>query len=341
MSYGSNPMYSAFDWLKRGLIALLAVVLATGCSTYFLEDSTVHPWQVIQLPTEATLADIAFTSDPDHGWIVGNRNSLLETHDGGDSWKLRELALGDKVYTFTSVDFKGDEGWVTGLPSVLLHTTDGGASWESVPLSPQLPGSPFLVTALGADSAEMATDIGAIYFTEDGGATWKALVQAAVGVVRNMTRSEDGRYVAVSSRGNFYSTWAPGQDEWIPHNRENSRRLQNMGFDADGKLWVIARGGQLRFSNSRSSSDFTDAINPEFGSSWGLLDMAFRTPDEVWVSGGGGNLLCSFDGGQTWYKDEAVTDVPSNFYRIAFMGQDRGFVLGQRGALLKYQGDAA
>jgi photosystem II stability/assembly factor-like uncharacterized protein len=272
---------------------------------------------------------------------VGNRNTLLETRDGGNTWKQRELALEDKSYTFTSIDFDGNEGWITGLPSVLLHTTDGGESWESIPLSPKLPGSPFLVTALGPDSAEMATDVGAIYVTQDGGSHWKALVQAAVGVVRNMTRSDDGRYVAVSSRGNFYSTWAPGQDEWIPHNRENSRRLQNMGFDADGKLWVIARGGQLRFSNSRGSSDFTEAISPEFGSSWGLLDMAFRTQDEVWVSGGGGNLLCSFDGGQTWYKDSTVEDVPANFYRIAFMGSDKGFVLGQRGALLKYQGETA
>jgi photosystem II stability/assembly factor-like uncharacterized protein len=334
-------MYAVFDWLKRGLIVLVAVVLATGCTKYFLENSEVHPWQVIQLPTEATLSDIAFTADPDHGWIVGNRNTLLETRDGGDTWKQRELALEDKSYTFTSIDFEGNEGWVAGLPSVLLHTGDGGESWESIPLSPKLPGSPFLVTALGPDAAEMATDVGAIYITEDGGQSWKARVQAAVGVVRNMTRSEDGRYVAVSSRGNFYSTWAPGQDEWIPHNRENSRRLQNMGFDADGRLWVIARGGQLRFSNSRGANDFTDAINPDFGSSWGLLDMAFRTQDEVWVSGGGGNMLCSFDGGKTWYKDSAVQDVPSNFYRIAFMGPNKGFVLGQRGALLKYQGEAA
>jgi photosystem II stability/assembly factor-like uncharacterized protein len=334
-------MHAALDWLKRGLIALVAVVLASGCSSYFLSEAQVHPWKVIQIPTEATLSDIAFTQDPNHGWIVGSRNTLLETQDGGNSWSTRELALDDQPYTFTSIDFDGNEGWVTGIPSILLRTTDGGTSWEKIPLSNELPGTPFLVTALGEKSAEMATDIGAIYRTEDGGRTWKAMVQGAVGVVRNMSRSSDGRYVAVSSRGNFYSTWAPGQDEWIPHNRQNSRRLQNMGFDQAGKLWVIARGGQLRFSNSRASDDFTEALSPEFGTSWGLLDMAFRTEDEVWVTGGGGNLLCSFDGGQTWFKDRAVNDVPSNYYRIAFSGPDKGFILGQRGTILKYQPEAA
>ncbi|HIK46323.1 MAG TPA: photosynthesis system II assembly factor Ycf48 [Leptolyngbyaceae cyanobacterium M65_K2018_010] len=334
-------MRVALNWLRRGLVALVALVALSGCSNYFLSDSAVHPWKVIQVPTQATLSDIAFTQDANHGWIVGSRNTLLETQDGGDTWNVRELALDDQPYTFTSVDFAGNEGWVTGIPSILLHTTDGGQSWEKVPLSNELPGTPFLVTGLGANAAEMATDIGAIYRTEDGGRTWKALVQGAVGVVRNMTRSADGRYVAVSSRGNFYSTWAPGQDEWIPHNRQNSRRLQNMGFDQAGKLWVIARGGQIRFSNSRAADDFNAALNPEFGTSWGLLDMAFRTADEVWVTGGGGNLLCSFDGGQTWFKDESVNDVPTNFYRIRFMGPDKGFVLGQQGAILKYQPELA
>lgn len=329
-------MHAALDWLKRGLVALVAVMLVSGCSSYFLADSPVHPWAVIQVPTEATLSDIAFADGDKHGWIVGSRNTMLETQDGGNTWAIRELALDDQPYTFTSVDFDGNEGWVTGTPSILLHTNDGGKSWAKIPLSNELPGTPFLVTALGPKSAEMATDIGAIYRTEDGGRTWKAMVQGAVGVVRNMTRSEDGRYVAVSSRGNFYSTWAPGQDEWIPHNRQNSRRLQNMGFDKVGKLWVIARGGQVRFSNSRASDDFTEALSPEFGTSWGLLDMAFRTQDEVWVTGGGGNLLVSFDGGQNWSKDNAVNSVPSNFYRVIFSGPEKGFVLGQRGIILKY-----
>jgi photosystem II stability/assembly factor-like uncharacterized protein len=332
-------MRAAFDWLRRGLIVLVVMVMASGCSNYFLSDTEVHPWQVIQLSSESTLSDIAFTEDTNHGWLVGSRNTLMETQDGGSTWTERPLDLEDKAYTFTAVDFAGNEGWVAGMPPILLHTNDGGTNWEKLPISSQLPGNPFLITALGPGTAELATDIGAIYRTEDQGKTWKALVQGAVGVVRNMTRCEDGRYVAVSSRGNFYSTWAPGDAEWTPHNRQNSRRLQNMGFDKDGKLWMIARGGQVRFANSRGAEDFQEANNPEFASSWGLLDMAFRTANELWVSGGGGNLLFSADGGQTWQKDKAVENVPSNLYRIIFTGDDQGFVLGQRGVLLRYQGE--
>lgn len=335
-------MHSVLSWLRRGLAGVVVAIalFATGCNNVFLPTFDQNPWKFIQVPVETNFSDIAFTKDPNHGWLVGNRNGLLETRDGGDTWEKRQLELGSQTYTFTSIDFSGNEGWVTGEPSILLHTTDGGKSWENVPLSPQLPGTPFLITALGSKSAEMATNIGAIYVTKDGGRNWKGLVEGAVGVVRNMNRSQDGRYVAVSSRGNFYSTWAPGQSEWLPHNRQNSRRLQNMGFDQDGKLWLVARGGQLRLSASRGSNDFQEAVNPEFASSWGLLDIGYRTPEEMWIAGGGGTLLVSPDGGQSWYKDEAVGNVPSNFNRIVFDGPNHGFVLGQRGALLKYEGSA-
>ncbi|HCF30553.1 MAG TPA: photosystem II assembly protein, partial [Cyanobacteria bacterium UBA11049] len=220
----------------------------------------------------------------------------------------------------------------------LLHTTDGGQSWLRVPLSEKLPGSPRIITALAPQSAEMATNIGAIYQTTDGGSTWKAMVQESLGVLRNISRSPDGRYVAVSSRGNFYSTWKPGQAAWEQHNRTSSRRLQNMGFGEDGKLWLLARGGLLQFNdNPDEPENWEDPINPEFSTSWGLLDVAYRTPEEIWVAGGSGNLLCSFDGGQTWEKDRAVENVPSNLYRIVFVTPEQGFILGQRGTLLKYQ----
>jgi photosystem II stability/assembly factor-like uncharacterized protein len=83
--------------------------------------------------------------------------------------------------------------------------------------------------------------------------------------------------------------------------------------------------------------EWQEVTNPEFSTSWGFLDMAYRTPEEVWVAGGSGNLLVSQDGGATWQKDKAVEDVPSNLYKILFFGQDQGFILGQRGILLKYE----
>lgn len=343
MKTGLNRLLEGLRKFGAKVVALLMVsVLATSCGTVFLAETETNPWEVIALPTEASISDVAFAKGGEHGWLVGSRTTLLESTDAGKTWDPRTLELGEQQYTFTSIDFSGNEGWLVGQPSIMLHTTDGGTSWSNIPLDPQLPGQPLLVTATGKNAAELATDIGAIYKTEDGGQQWKGLVQSAVGVVRNMTRNEDGRYVAVSSRGNFYSTWVPGDEAWKPHNRENSKRLQNMGFTKDGLLWLIARGGQMQFgTESVAYEDWTDPVNPEFASSWGLLDIDYRTPEELWVTGGSGNLLVSNDAGETWKKDKAVEDVPTNFYRIKFLDGDRGYVLGQRGYLLRYEEEPA
>ncbi len=328
-------MHSIVKFWKQIFIVLAAVILCSGCKNAFLPPMSYNPWEVIQLPTEVTLFDIGFTDDLDHGWIVGGDTTILETTDGGETWQPKSIDLEEKA-RLTSVSFNGNEGWIVGQPSLLLHTDDGGESWSQIPLNSKLPGAPNTIVALGPNSAEMTTDVGAIYRTQDGGYNWRAQVEDAVGVVRNISRSADGKYIAVSAKGNFYSTWAPGEKSWTPHNRQNSRRLENMGFGDDGGLWLLARGGQLRFSDPENQEEWGEAITPEYATSWGLLDLAYRTPDEIWVSGGSGNLLRSTDGGQTWEKDLDVENVPENFYNIVFINSETGFILGQRGTMLKY-----
>ncbi len=321
--------------LKQIVILLAISLFCISCSS--VPSTSYNPWKPIVLETDASFADLAFTDDLNHGWLVGSKASLFETTDEGESWEERKLDLQAEKVSFTGVSFDGEEGWITGKPAILLHTTDGGENWSRIPLSEKLPGTPYGVTALGPKTAEMVTDLGAIYKTTNGGKTWQALVEGAVGVARNITRSPDGRYVAVSARGNFYSTWEPGQNEWTPHNRNSSRRLQQMGYSEDGGLWLLARGGQLQFSPPEDLEDWQEVIYPEPSTSWGLLDLAYRTPDELWVAGGSGNLLTSPDGGENWEKDRDIESVPSNLYKIVFVTPEQGFVLGQDGVLLKYE----
>jgi photosystem II stability/assembly factor-like uncharacterized protein len=326
---------SLMKFLRKILIVFAVLLLCTSCK--FLPAISYNPWEVVPAATDANLFDVAFSeTDPNHGWVVGSNATLLETTDGGKTWETKALDLGEEKARLASVSFSGSEGWVVGEPSVLLHTTDDGNSWTRIQLSSKLPGAPYNIVALGPKSAEMTTDIGAIYVTEDGGTNWKALVEEAVGVVRSIARSSEGEYMTVSAKGNFYSTWTPGEKAWQPHNRYSSKRLENIGFGEDGRLWMIARGGELRFADPENPEEWSEVIKPEYATSWGLLDLAYRTPSEIWVSGGSGNLVCSFDGGETWLKDREVENIPANFNRIKFINPDKGFILGQRGTLLRY-----
>lgn len=328
-----------FNRLKQILVFIVVGFLCISCSK--VPSITQNPWQLITLETDAILADLAFTNNSNHGWLVGTKANLFETNDGGETWQPKTIEFGDEKISFTGISFNDEEGWITGQPSILLHTTNGGTNWERIPLSDKLPGIPYDVIALAPNTAEMVTNLGAIYQTSDGGKTWEGLVEGAVGVARSINRSADGKYVAVSSRGNFYSTWQPGDREWTPHNRNSSKRLQNMGFLGDNRLWLIARGGQIQLSKDDSFEEWEDPINPEYSTSWGFLDLATRQDNEIWLAGGSANLLVSPDAGISWQKDREVESVPSNFYKIVFFNEDRGFVLGERGVLLKYNTQSA
>lgn len=321
-------------WKQLLTLGVLLLAIA-GCG--YVPSLEENPWKVIEVPTESKLLDITFADDLQQGWLVGSEATILKTEDSGETWQEQTLELPNREQVrLSSVSFAGDEGWIVGEPSVILHTEDRGETWSRLTISEQLPGEPRTIAALGPQQAEMITTVGAIYRTEDGGQNWQAMVQDAAGVIRNISRSPSGEYVAVSSRGNFYSTWQPGQQEWESHQRNTSRRLQNMGYDPQGHLWLLARGGQVQLTQADNPEEWTEPMYPEFSTSWGLLDLAYRTDREIWVVGGSAQLLYSPDRGKNWYKDKDVEEIPANFYRVKFFSPEQGFAIGQQGILLKY-----
>jgi len=167
------------------------------------------------------------------------------------------------------------------------------------------------------------------------------------GSINSIQRDADGSYLAVSARGNFYLTWKPGDEFWIPHNRESSRRITSMGFVKDrlvDGLWMSTAGGEI--SKTPQGAVDTMQINIAFdklqirSGGYGILDVVFL-PDgkNAWAVGGGGTIFASTDGGASWQKDKAADDLPSNLYKIKFFGK-AGYILGSSGILLKYAGPA-
>ncbi|PQQ07964.1 photosystem II stability/assembly factor HCF136 chloroplastic [Prunus yedoensis var. nudiflora] len=155
------------------------------------------------------------------------------------------------------------------------------------------------------------------------------------GTFNSVNRSPDGNYVAVSSRGNFYLTWEPGQPFWQPHNRTIARRIQNMGWRADGGLWLLVRGGGLYLSKGTGLTEEFEEV-PVQSRGFGILDVGYRSKDEAWAAGGSGILLRTTNGGKTWTRDKQLT-ILQQIYTL-FIDDSTGFVLGNDGVLLRYLG---
>ncbi|GMN36278.1 hypothetical protein TIFTF001_005892 [Ficus carica] len=366
---------SSSSLCRRRFIAETAAV-SLSLATPFLgpvqpakSEDALSEWERVYLPIDpgVVLLDIAFVPDElNHGFLLGTRQTILETKDGGDNWVSRSIPSAedeDFNYRFNSISFIGKEGWIVGKPAILLYTSDAGENWERIPLTnathisfSSLLLNQVYIKATGEKSAEMVTDQGAIYVTSNKGYNWKAAVQETVSATLNRTvssgisgasyytgtfntvnRSPDGRYVAVSSRGNFYLTWEPGQPFWQPHNRAVARRIQNMGWRADGGLWLLVRGGGLFLSKGTGlTEDFEEVTVQSRG--FGILDVGFRSQEEAWAAGGSGILLRTTNGGKTWIRDKAADNIAANLYSVKFINDKKGFVLGNDGVLLRYLG---
>ena len=325
--------------LSQLLLVVVLGVSLSGCVTTHVPTATTSPWQAMDLDTQANPLDVAFT-DSRHGYLVGSNRMIRETNDGGAHWNERSLDLPDEEnFRLISIDFNGDEGWIAGQPGLLMHTEDGGQNWTRLFLDTKLPGEPYLITALGRHSAELATNVGAVYETHDDGGSWEAKVTDAAGAVRDLRRSDDGSYVSVSSLGNFYATWEPGDAVWQVHQRVSSQRLQSIGYQPDGNLWMVARGAQIRLNDEPGNLEsWGKAIIP-ITNGYGYMDLAWDGDGAIWAAGGNGTLLVSRDGGDSWENDPVGDRQPSNFTRLIFDGE-HAFVLGERGNLLRWVGNA-
>lgn len=366
-----SPFADAMHGRRKMMATAGMAGVAAGVRAERAEAAGTKEWKPVDLPIDpeikpkTILFDIEFDNkNPKKGWLIGNAGTFFTTNDGGKTWEAGTPGrLGNKkktTYTFTSISFKDGEGFLIGRPTILLHTTDTGATWQRVPLSPKLPGSPNSVVALGNGKAELSTDAGAIYVTENAGRNWTASVQEPIdatlnrvsssgvsgasfytGKIISIQRDENGARLAVSSRGNFYLTWSPGDESWIPHNRGVRRTVVAMGLlgkKIEQGIWLATAAGEIWKTEPDINIQAQDIEFKELkinSGGYSLLDVDFLPNGEAWAVGGSGKIFQSKNGGDSWKPDKVANNLPGNLYNVKFFGDD-GYILGSAGILLKY-----
>merc|ERR1712176_1561708 len=108
-------------------------------------------------------------------------------------------------------------------------------------------------------------------------------------------------------------------------------------------VWMTLNGGKLLVKNgdvdlTKDTLDFKEA-NIKTGG-YGVTDVAWRSPKEVWAVGGSNTMYVSSDGGKKFAFDASANDYPGNLYNVKFFPKygNTGWALGSNGMLLRYQG---
>lgn len=200
-------------------------------------------WSAVDVPgIDFTLKAISF-SDPQHGWAVGGKGSIIRTKDGGRSWKLLKQPTHSELH---AAHFANSQvGYIAGNTRFgdkitdevwgsveILCTKDGGETWRRC-YKKNEPSSVFQIMAPSGSEAFVALDGNQLIRTDNQGATWHS-VDISGKKVSSIALAGDGALWVVGSKGTFERSTDGGRT-W--------RHDASLGGDAVGLDW-----GQVSFN---------------------------------------------------------------------------------------------
>jgi photosystem II stability/assembly factor-like uncharacterized protein len=285
--------------------------------------------------------------DQNRGWVAGGNGTLLETSDGGQTW--RKL-LPQTKDTIRDVYFADDHtGWLVcerdalklktndEPRSYLLKTEDGGLTWRTVSLDLSDVNAR-LVRAVFTDAQRgwVFGETGVVFATRDGGASW-------------VRQSPPTKHLLLG--GAFVDEthgWLVGAGTTILHTGDGGNTWRNAvvrdgagarftGASFVGKSlgWAVATSGRVFATIDGGRTWFGQPSNVDAD----LLDVKFVDASRGWAAGAQGTILHTLDGGIHWGQEASGTS--HALERLFFVDRDHGWAVGFGGTILTYGSSAA
>ncbi len=241
--------------------------------------------------------DIQLTNDS-IGWI-GGFTGILKTTDKGTTW---HKTVGASGWT-TSLYFINDStGWSSNSVGGILKTTDKGEHWTTIAslgwywtkrIRFATPSVGWIV------GQKLYENIGFIAKTTDGGTTWEFQDSSGVGY-HDLCIIDSLNVVAVGDNGLIQYT-RDGGNMWLYSGTNNHDDYNDVALE-NNKLWVI--GGNYNYpailiNNLDSLSWLWNAQKTYFTLS-SLNAVSFADDSLGWLSGEGGALFKTTNGGLSW-----------------------------------------
>jgi photosystem II stability/assembly factor-like uncharacterized protein len=251
-----------------------------------------------------------FALTPDRALIVGYGGKILETEDGGTSWKRIPSTTDDALYNIAFAD--ASHGWIAGQDGLLLHTSDGGKSWQR-----QNSGTGhylFGLAVLDRNRAWAVGDRSALTMTVDGGKTWRA---------RKVASGADlaGGVSIAAQDPVFYDVhFADARTGWIA--------------GEFGKLLHTTDGGATWTEQQQvlMGDEFFDALDLPT-----LFGMSFTDRRRGAAAGLDARIAETSDGGATWAWQKVESPYPllDPFFEVRLFPDGSGWAIGAAGQVVR------
>lgn len=232
------------------------------------------------LPSGARHRALRF-ADARIGWMVLETGRLLQTTDGGATWRLQEVGtrsdLADAVY------LDARRGWATEVfdrpffkrfTTRLWATADGGQTWQrSADVPMEAVGSlrafpPQTLVAFGLGNARFG--VGATAVSEDGGQSWRVVRE--LDNVRSPLLTEGGVFVVpgLGRSTDHGRTWVP-----LPADAALSPAAALDG----ARLWGLLRTG----GDADTPATYDLTRSDDQGLTWQRTPMTWESPGVGWT----------------------------------------------------------
>ncbi len=255
-------------------------------------------WEVIGAVGDGEATAVACVSVA-VAWVGQERGVLWATEDGGRTWRKQEIGEGD----ITALYFLDNKrGWAVTSGGEVIRTVDGGHSWQRVSdVAPWLRG----VSFSDANHGLVCGSYGYLARTEDGGVTWER-VGAAPNLRLEAVSYRTAAEAYVVGEGGTVLRSADAGSSWTAVDLNTERYLRGVDFAGNAGYIVGGVGG---FWRTGDGSGWQNKAAPKYV----LYSVAATPPEVLWCGAGGGALLYSPDGGNTWEDQAANADPTSAF----------------------------
>ncbi|HEX8385002.1 MAG TPA: YCF48-related protein [Rubricoccaceae bacterium] len=274
------------------------VVAVTPTGNVWRSGDAGQTWSLVLNPPTVSVLDWGLDFSGPHGWLAAGSGLVMESHDGGLTWRQNSNGYGDYI---TDVDRFDDGRLIAATGHVLL--SEDGARWTLVEEAEQDYAN-VAVQVVDGTYAVLLENEGLVRRSADGGRTWTSggpipatsFTASDFGDVHFRTRT-DG--------------WVVGRDLQPPYDR-------NVWHTTDaGQTWV-------RPALPQTGGDVFSAVDFEGERGWIASGIQAG-------SGIGARYLRTFDGGATWVSENLPNSYPVNINDLEFFDEDTGYAVGSLG----------
>jgi photosystem II stability/assembly factor-like uncharacterized protein len=318
------------------LPSAFCLLLSAFC---LLPSVSAATWTCQSSKTMAWLRAVYFL-DQNRGWVAGSSGTLLETKDGGATWKkllpLSKDNLHDVYFANENVGWLVAERDMLKLKtndeprSYLMKTEDGGFSWRRIFLN-GVDANTRLVRAVfsDADRGWVFGETGVVFATRDGGAHWVRQASATKHLLLGGAFTDYAHGWLVGAGATILQTTDGGMS-WQPGLVRDAAgtRFTSTCFVGNRLGWAVGLAGRVFTTSDGGQTWFPQKSNVDVD----LMDVKFVSAIEGWVAGSEGTLLHTMDGGKHWTAESSGTS--HALQRLFFVDQNHGWAVGFGGTIL-------